>query len=132
MDEIRGVVGEAVSAEAVLHAAIGAPKWTEVALLDGAPLAIFGLSVWPDGTGCPWLFATDLITRVRRRDFMYYTRHVMAQMCADAPAMANYVAANHHAAHRWLKWAGFTIDPKPVLLREGGIPFNIFYRLSDV
>jgi hypothetical protein len=129
--ELRGVFD--LDTESALRHSIALSKWAEAAFAeDGAPLALYGLGVWPSGAGCPWLVATDFIRRVSRRQFMFHTQHIVSMMCADTPAMANFVSADNAAAKRWLKWAGFTIQTDEVQLRPGGILFNPFFRHPHV
>jgi hypothetical protein len=132
LEELQGALG--VDAQVGLEQSIRVSKWTDVILDDdGTPLYLNGLSVWPDGTGCPWLMATDhLLRRMSRRDFLTRTAQTAERMAADTPTLANYVAAHNTTAKRWLMWLGFTILPDAVQMRPGGIPFNLFFRNTHV
>lgn len=86
-------------------------------LVDGRVACIFG--VYPLTTlgseAFPWLLASDLMVQ-HAKMFLRLNRPYITQLRKDFKWLHNYVSARNLAAIRWLRWLGFVIDERPVLL----------------
>lgn len=83
------------------------------ATADGEVGCIFG--VVPAGPtfglgGIPWMLGTDLVTK-HQRVLMRRCRPYIHDMLELYPHLFNHVHADNHAAIRWLKCVGFTLQP---------------------
>jgi hypothetical protein len=89
------------------------PGWA-VSLLDtkGRVICIGGMSISTiddgDEIGVPWLLASDLV-EANKWGFLELSRQLVAEMRRTHPTLFNYCDARNTAAHRWLKWLGFTL-----------------------
>ncbi|GHV28257.1 hypothetical protein FACS1894167_04800 [Synergistales bacterium] len=93
------------------------------ALLRGEPEVIFGASPRPDGGGVPWLLATD---EAQKHPVAFYraSKEYINEMREAYPYLENYVDARNHLSIRWLKWAGFFVEPA----EPGGVRGERFHR----
>jgi len=85
-------------------------KTSVVACHGDVPLVIYGLSR-PTvlGNGVIWMLGTNQSKKFRR-EFMHYTRLVIAEMLTECSMLYNYVHARNTVSIRWLKALGFTIE----------------------
>jgi len=82
-----------------------------VALIDGTPVAVFGLVI-PDvltGHGHPWMLGTVDIDK-NKKLLLVNSRRVVRKMLEICPHLSNQVYTKNHQSIRWLRWLGFTID----------------------
>ena len=80
---------------------------------DGKVAAIFGVvpaAGMIDPWGVPWMLGTDLV-RKHQRVLMRESRPYIQRMLRAYPHLFNYVHAENHAAKRWLKSVGFSLQP---------------------
>lgn len=103
----------AVGPREALESSCMGPGWA-VSLLDtkGRVICIggMGISTMEDGAevGVPWLLASDLV-EANKWGFLELSRQLVAEMRRTHPVLFNYCDARNTAAHRWLKWLGFTL-----------------------
>lgn len=85
------------------------------ALLDGRPVAMFGVTPHMAGEGVPWMVATTDLDDVRvQKALLRISPPVIAQFNALFPLLFNTVDDRNVAAKRWLRWLGFTVsEPEP-------------------
>lgn len=78
-------------------------------LIHGEPVALFGASGGQDGTGVPWLLATD---EIERHGLAFYraSKKFIAEMRGMYDYLENYVDERNVLSVRWLRWAGFEMD----------------------
>jgi hypothetical protein len=81
-----------------------------VALLDGRPIAIWGLGTLSMmlGPGVPWMVASPEIASVGAR-FLRESRRQVATMLERYTVLTNFVDARNEPAIRYLRWLGFTL-----------------------
>jgi hypothetical protein len=96
-----------------LEQSLNVSSWCEVAVLDGEPASIFGVSrSHLDGWGVPWMLATDKFTHVGRKTLTKHRGYV-DRMQAEFGKLHNIVHAENHTAINWLRWLGFSIGTVP-------------------
>jgi hypothetical protein len=82
-------------------------------LLNGKPVAVFGVGEISAALGVPWLVATDEIERHPVR-FYRTSKAVIVRMKERYAHLVNWVDARNTLSIRWLKWSGFTVEePEP-------------------
>ena len=123
VEELRAASGISPDIAVAYSIAVSRPGWAVE--LDGKPAAIFGAAPGPDGTGIPWLVATD---ETERHPVCFYrmSRSIIAGMRRCYDYLENWVDARNTLSLRWLAWAGFTVEdaePRGVL----GLPFHRFW-----
>lgn len=96
-------------------------------LIDGEPACMFGIvrANLLGGFGVPWLVGTDCVER-NARAFLRESRPVFDALRTGYHVLANHVDERNTAAHRWLRWLGFTLLP-PEPHGPDGLPFRPFY-----
>jgi len=95
-------------------------------IVDGSPICMFGVSEWPDGTGRPWMIATEEL-EPNQKIFLRKCRICVDAMQEGYGILHNFVSAENKTAIKWLRWLGFTIGP----LQPYGIndePFYYFWK----
>lgn len=103
----------AVTPREALEYSCSNPGWA-VSLLDAKGRVIciggMGISTMDDGDeiGVPWLLASDLV-KANKWGFLDLSRQLVAEMRRTHHTLFNYCDARNTAAHRWLKWLGFTL-----------------------
>lgn len=108
-------------------------RWTRVALIEGAPAAVFGCAEHGSllaPAGVPWLLGTDAVAshgRVLQRE----ARRYIAAMLQEYPRLFNAVHAENTVSVRWLRRLGFTLHPA-VPAPPHGAPFHVFEMTRDV
>lgn len=106
---------------------------TVVAVVDGMPAAVFGVTPVSllGGEGCPWMLGTDAVP-LRRRAVMRISRAYIRSMLQVYPVLSNHVHARNTTAVQWLAHIGFEIKP-PVPMGPFGEMFHPFeMRASNV
>lgn len=101
------------------------------ALLDGEPIAMFGLtpvSVIED-TGRPWMLGTDAVPYCARA-LLTGAASLIDQMHARFSRLENVVAVENVAAVRMLQRWGFTVEQE--VMTVGGVEMVGFWRKRDV
>lgn len=108
---------------------ISTEGWAGV--VDGETICLFGvapLSVL-GGRGSPWMLGTDGVDR-HALTFLRRCRAVVAGWRSVYPVLENVVDERNTAAHRWLRWLGFTLgDPRPHGPDE--MPFRPFHMKPE-
>lgn len=97
------------------------------ALLDGKPIAMFGLtpaSIIED-VGRPWLLGTDDVPRCARA-LLTGASSLIGQMHARFRRLENVVAVDNAAAIRMLRRWGFTVESEVMVI--GGVEMHAFWR----
>jgi hypothetical protein len=86
------------------------------ATADGEVGCVFGVvpaGLTFDPWGLPWMLGTDLVTK-HQRALMRRCRPYIHDMLRLYPHLFNFVHADNHAAVRWLKCVGFSLQsPAP-------------------
>ena len=99
-----------------------------VALSDGVPALIFGVSVPLMGTeGEIWALGTDVCT-ASPREMLFYGRKKIRELLELCPEYGNYCDARYDAAHRWLKKLGFQVSPPEPRGPRGKLFCKIYIR----
>lgn len=80
---------------------------------DGHVYAMFGITREAPGHGHPWMLTSDSFHKI---SFAFARRHrqFFDELSKDYAYLSNLVGADHHIAHRWLEWLGFTIGDTPI------------------
>lgn len=89
-----------------------------IGLWGVGPLSLLG------GIGCPWMLASDGVTR-HAGAFLRGCRASLAFARACYPRLENRVDARNALAIRWLRWMGFHLDPA-LPFGPLGLPFHRF------
>lgn len=102
-------------------------KYSSIAVIEGEPCAVFGMSVYSvvTGTGVPWLLGTDHAVK-HRRVFLKHCTEGIEEMRTVCPNLFNYVHTDNRVSVKWLSHMGFTID-EPVVSGVGGELFHKFH-----
>jgi hypothetical protein len=90
---------------------------------DGEVGCIFGVvpaQLTFDPWGMPWMLGTDLVTK-HQRVLMRRCRPYIQDMLRLYPHLFNYVHAENHAAIRWLKCVGFSLQSPAPYGPEGAL-----------
>lgn len=99
------------------------------ALIDDAPVAMWGVTPASilGGIGAPWMVGTTALDSfAAQKDLLRLSRPGVAQMRALFPVLINVVDERNAAAHRWLRWLGFTLG-EPLPMGPDRLPFRAFY-----
>lgn len=103
--------------------------YNRTVLLDGAVVAIFGISGKKGEVGIPWMLASHLLTKIRK-PFVRECKEFLEEMSEDYQLLHNRVWSKNTEHIRWLKWLGFTfMEPKP--LGPDNELFIEFYKVID-
>jgi hypothetical protein len=90
--------------------------------LLGETVAVFGACRAGDGSGVPWLIATDEIER-HPVHFYRMSRVFIGEIKSRFGYLENWVDARNRLSLRWLAWAGFAVrEPEP--WGRGGMSFR--------
>lgn len=116
------ITGEATGrgpVAAVLHG-WDISTYRRVFMADGEPIVVYGVAPSPfgDGDGCPWMVATDAITRVPR-SFLKASRSEIEAMRVGWRDLRNATHKDNTVSLQWLRWLGFRISDEP--LGPGGV-----------
>ena len=106
-----------------------------VALLDGDPVAMFG--VCPAslllGRGIPWMVGSRRLDEMAlKRALLREAVSVVRGWQARYDFLLNFVDDRNTSAIRWLRWLGFTVSSETQPIGEDGMPFRTFYWRRDV
>jgi hypothetical protein len=74
-------------------------------LVDGEPIAMFGVASVITGLGAPWLLGARAIEE-HRWEFLRRSRVELARIRRPFARLTNYVDARNHTHIRWLEWLG--------------------------
>lgn len=96
-----------------------------VALADGEPFAVFGISANDNGVGVPWMLTTGK-QRQFPRVFLGYCKRFVKRWSAMHRELNNWVDERHTVAVRWLEWLGFSLGC-PMNVGRDGEPFINFW-----
>lgn len=112
----------------ILLDAVRVSRWANAALLDGAPVLVYGVSQHKKNSkwGVPWLLGTDGIEHIRRR-FVRDSQGEVDLMLARFSFLFNQVHDRNQLCIRWLMWLGFCIDFEHPVTHRGQTFLN-FYR----
>jgi hypothetical protein len=111
--EIAAVSGR--STKAVLMSGATKSEYCKVAIVDGVPMCIYGVSRAGalSGVGYIWLLGTDEIDKHAVK-FIRGCAIQISEIVKDFNLVENWCHAENKKTIRWLKWLGFTFeDPKP-------------------
>jgi hypothetical protein len=118
-----------LSPEDALTRGLAASQYCSTALIDGVPVAMFGLrkpSILSE-TGIVWMLGTDAVYQIKR-EMITIARAVIAEMLDVCPVLSNMVHSDNVTSIRWLRRMGFDI-------REGapvGVDGEIFHRFEMI
>lgn len=117
--------------EWALRQSVASSTYARTALTNGKMACIFGVSprsiVY--GIGSPWMLGSDEVTRYG----FTFVREVGRQlqgMLKVYPILENWVHAENAPAVRWLRRAGFTLEPAAPY-GVNGAPFHHFYMRAS-
>lgn len=118
----------------VLRTALRRSRYALTALVDDAPVAMFGVA--PSGlistTGVIWLLATDEAEKHWLR-FGKISRDAVGFFQTQFTTLENFVDAENTTSINWLRWLGFTLDKAPVPFGVAQTPFYHFeWRANHV
>lgn len=125
-DEVQashGVTGEQAVLLSFARAGI-----SYVAVLDGRPICLFGVTPAPYG-GYPWLLGTDAMEQLPVTFFRTSRAYIKAFL-QEFGYLENYVDARNTLSIQWLRWLGFTIHP-PAPYGIEQKPFHKFFLGGD-
>ena len=122
IDEVQAASGKTPE-EALLYS-IDKSEYSWAALVDGKPVAMFGVGILNviGGVGAPWLLATDDVER-NRKVFVRLSISFRNELLERYPVLRNFVDVRNTASIRWLKWMGAEFS-EPILIRDH--PFQLF------
>lgn len=106
-DEILILNG--VTAREGLDVSLAQPGKHWTGMIDGAPVAIFGVVpvTTVGGAAVIWLLGTNAIAHYPRL-FARFSRTVVAELLDHYDVLLNIVHADNRVALRWLQWLGAT------------------------
>lgn len=108
----------------------------QTALLDGEPIAMFGVSPVSLllGRGVPWMVGSSLLdTMPLRRALLREAVGVLRGWQKRYRLLLNFVDERNVSAQRWLRWLGFTLSDEPQPMGADGVLFRMFFwRREDV
>lgn len=119
------------SPKAALRISLRSSLWACTVLLDGEPVAMFGVvaASLVEDKGRPWFLGSDDVYR-HGRDMLLYGERVIAKMHGDFRRLENVVSSGNVRAIRLLRRWGFVVGGEEVVV--GGVPFIPFWREADV
>jgi len=128
VDEVRAASG--LTPEAALSAslAVSTSAWV---VLDGTPVAVFGVAPIADGIGAPWLLATDAF-RAQSRYLMRHSEEYLQRMLGEYPVLMNYVDVRNADSLRYLRRVGFVFTAYEPEFGVERRPFLQFMRTTHV
>ena len=114
--------------EEVLASALRKSRYALTALVDDAPVAMFGVT--PRGLmggahGVIWLLGTDEAEKHWLR-FGKISRGAVEFFRTQFDVLENFVDAENTTSINWLRWLGFTLAPEPVPFGVAQTPFYHF------
>lgn len=92
---------------------VSSEAWAGV--VDGETICLFGVAPVSvlGGLGSPWMLGTSGVDR-NAMMFLRRCRAVVSGWRTVYPTLENVVDERNRAAHRWLRWLGFTLEaPRP-------------------
>ncbi|MCP4127106.1 MAG: DUF2833 domain-containing protein [Gammaproteobacteria bacterium] len=129
--ELTASVGPDVTPEEVLTASINYSDDPRTVLVDGEPIAIFGVvdtgEVNPT-VGSIWLLGTPVIQEISR-EFLRQCQKHLDQQGENYEVLTNYVDGRNTVHIRWLQWLGFTIIREE---ESHGVEQRPFYEFARV
>jgi Protein of unknown function (DUF2833) len=120
-------VGQSPLMAAVTSLHSSTKAWTGI--VDGEPICIFGVSEWADGSGRPWMIATDKL-EPNQRIFLRKCKECVAAMLDGYNLLHNFVSADNTTAIKWLQWLGFEIGQLQPYGKNGET-FYYFWKYSS-
>lgn len=117
----------------IMHVMFDRSDVVRTGLFEGRIVAICGripLSVLT-GECMPWLVSTNAIEGAKAKPlFIRHTRAELARLMNGFAHGWNLVHEKNSLAIRWLKWAGFTFDEKPISVNGNGF-LKFHKRISN-
>jgi hypothetical protein len=107
-----------------LRYSAGVSAICHAALLDGEPVAVFGVAELEPGLGSPWLLGTPGVLRARSYFLRLAPRYLSAWL-ERWPALLNYVDSRNTVSVQWLRRLGAIIHPAAPH-GPHGVPFHRF------
>lgn len=101
--------------------------WTGT--IDGEPVCMFGAvpASLLGGVGVPWMVGTTELDMLRaQKALLRESRAALDAMLARYDVLENLVDDRNKAAHRWLRWLGFTVDDKTIQHGPDRLAFRRF------
>lgn len=119
------------SPKAAVRLSLRSSAWACTVLLDGEPVAMFGVVAASliEGRGRPWFLGSDDVY-AHGRDMLTMGVQVLARMHGDFRRLENVVSSGNVRAIRLLRRWGFTVEGEEIMV--GGVPFVRFWREADV
>lgn len=113
----------------VLLEGIEASEQAYTALVDGEPIAIFGVCPTDNpSVGVVWLLGSDVIS-AHRIDFLRKSRDWVERFQSKYPVLCNSIDARNTVHIKWLQWLGFTFIQE---LQNHGVEHRLFYQFVRI
>lgn len=105
--------------ERAMREGLARSDWTATGLWNDRPVCMFGVAPMNVmlGHGAPWLLGANALEHVQV-PFLRASRPAVTAMLASYPRLMNMIDSRNTVAIRWLRWLGFTFDPRPLALGE--------------
>lgn len=97
---------------------------------DGVVFCLGGIREADDGSGIIWLLGSDEVSK-HPKDFLLASRRMVECWQKEYSLIHNFVGANSHESKRYLRWLGFVIEPKIVVVGSRQVPFQYFWWRGD-
>lgn len=116
--------------EAALWRGLDRSAWTQTALIDGVPHAMFGVMVESAqaSIAVPWFLGSDHVMH-HARQLVREGPAIIAAMHEQGRTLRNFVSAANGRAIRLLEHWGFVVEDPVVTVR--GVAFRRFIREID-
>lgn len=126
-DQAECLAYESKTANVALLEGVMCSEYCKIVLLDGTPVACFGVRSVPlaPGYGVPWMLATEEFFKIRRF-VVRYSKKYIHRMLLRFPMLVNYVHKKNKVSVRWLRWCGFKFEKA----RSAGPAGELFYRFT--
>lgn len=102
-----------------------AESWA--ALWDGQVEVLGGIREDQEGHGVIWLLGSDRV-KDHLREFLPISRGLCEEYLQRYDLVHNFVGANSHESKRYLRWLGFTIEPRVFTVGSKRVPFQYFWQ----
>ncbi|WP_458098620.1 hypothetical protein [Roseomonas sp. WA12] len=98
--------------------------------MGGRPIALFGFAPTPHtDTACCWMLASEDASTTHGKWLARNTHRIVTAADHRWSRFVNFVDARNGVHVRWLRWAGFTLEPATPHGPQG-LPFHFFHRTA--
>lgn len=107
-----------------LRKSVAVSEPAHVITYKDVPLAVGGLVMLNESTGCPWQLCTEDAPH-HAKGIVRLGKQGLAHWLTRRPHLTNFVDSRNTQSIQWLKWMGFTLGD-PVDMFPSGVPFIQF------